>query len=217
MKTQHKIAAQALRRRGVSLYDISDSFGISKSTASLWTSDVELSELGKERIKTKAIRDRYKSVEVSKSRRIKRIEVAEKRADELVREIERTSTLDLIVLSMIYQCEGVKSDQHVRFTNSDPSMIRTFLAVLRNSFKIDEKRLRVNLQLHDYHDKNEIMNFWSGVTGVPLDQFHRPYMKASEHIYRKDGYKGCVHIHYDDAHIARILLSFAKKLYKLYI
>lgn len=75
----------------------------------------------------------------------------------------------------------------------------------------------VCVHLHDYHDEKEMCDFWSSITQIPLVQFHKSYNKKSNHICKKEGYKGCVRIVYYDAHITRVLLAFAKRLMKLYI
>lgn len=71
--------------------------------------------------------------------------------------------------------------------------------------------------IHDYHNEKEMKDFWSFVTSLPQIQFNKSFIKKSNHVYKKDGYKGCLHIYYHDAYVARVLSSFAKKLTSLYI
>ena len=217
MKTAFRTEARVLRRRGHSLGELSRRFDISKSTASLWTSDVIPSQLGIDIIKKKREASRAKGHAILHEAKVARLAKAEAEADALFAGMTRNRLLDLAILSMIYQCEGTKDDKGLRFTNSDPNLVKLFLGTFRSSFCIDESRLRVRVHIHDYHNESEILVFWSYVTDIPLAQFYRSFRKPSNHTYKKEGYKGCVHIMYYDSHVARVVKSFAKKLINLYI
>jgi len=125
--------------------------------------------------------------------------------------------MSLVILSMIYECEGSKDRSGIRFTNSDPDVIKLFLKTLRSVFLIQEHRLKVRVHIHDYQDDTEIKRFWSDMTEIPLSQFYSSFQKPSNHIYKKEGYKGCVNIAYYDSYLGNVLRLFAKKLIKLYI
>ena len=158
-----------------------------------------------------------KGHEVLHKEKINRIERASGEADLLLCYIDSSKQTKLIALAMMYWCEGIKSDQAVGFTNSDPKLARAFVLMFEDLFKVDRNKWRVCVHLHDYHDEKEILAFWSNTLNVPLNQFIKPFKKESNHIHQKKDYKGCVHIKYHDAHIARVLLSFAKKFINLYI
>ena len=217
MKTAQRTEARVLRRRGYSLGALSHRLDISKSTASLWTKGVALSPVGLSRVERTREENMLKAGEVLHAKKIERIAISHKAATDEFGMLERTRHLDLSILAMIYQCEGSKSDRCVRFTNSDPDLVRMFLTTFRSAFTIDEERLRIRIHVHDYHDDGEMKTFWSSVTGIPLSGFYESFQKASEHRYKKEGYKGCVHISYCDAHISQVIHEFAKKLFKLYI
>src|ERR671910_489495 len=82
------------------------------------------------------------------------------------------------------QAKG-KTDGSVMFANSDPRMIRLFLRLLRRFFDIDESRLRVRLHLHAGLDLGAATRFWSQVTGVPSEQFLRPYRAVPDPSIRQ--------------------------------
>ena len=91
--------------------------------------------------------------------------------------------------------------------NSDPQMIRTFLMLFRASFTLDEKKFRVCVHLHEYHKKDEILQFWSEVTHIPLAQFTKPYLKPhTKNVIRND-YKGCMRVSYYDNRILEKIKS----------
>ena len=217
MKTAFKTEARVLRRRGHSLGELSRRLGISKSTASLWTSDVIPSPFGIDQIQRKREESRAKGHAVLHEMKIGRLAKAEAEADELINGLNRDKILDLAILSMIYQCEGLKSNQDVRFANSDPNLIKLFLSAFRSSFKLNEKKFRLCIHIHDYQNDAETKKFWSEVTDIPLTQFMKSFAKPSKHLFKKEGYRGCAHVYYHDAHLARVILAFAKKLINLYI
>ncbi len=149
--------------------------------------------------------------------KIGRLAAAESEAGILIAGLARNKVIDLAILSMIYQCEGSKDNRSLRFTNSDPDLVRLFLVTLRSGFDIDEKRLRMRVHMHDYHNEQDILDFWSGVAHIPREQFYKSFRKSSDHRYKKYGYKGCVHVSYYDSKISRAVSAFAKKLINLYI
>jgi hypothetical protein len=113
-----------------------------------------------------------------------------------------------LLCSMLYICEGNTGvESGVRFMNSDPYLIRLFLYLLRNSFTIDERKFRVCLHLHGYHNKNSQIDFWSKTTGISIGQFLKPYQKKSTKKRIREGYQGCVSIRYYDNKVGQELQS----------
>lgn len=207
--------ARVYRTCGFSLNEISQKFEISKSTASLWTKEAVLNAYGKARVRSLAKSYQNKSAEISHKNKLKRLQIADIEAQTLLD--NGINKLELAALAVMYWCEGSKDDRRVVFTNSDPNLVATFVNLFRLIFRIDESRLRIKVHIHDYHNEEEILQFWSKVTNIPLDQFNKSFLKESKHNIKRVGYKGCVHVCYSDARIARILLSFAKKFINLYI
>ena len=118
---------------------------------------------------------------------------------------------------MIYWCEGNKSlRDSVFFTNSDPRLIANFLHLFRNSFDIDESKFRVCMHLHDYHNEEKQLNFWSDVTFIPKNQFFKSYKKLNTKKRIRDNYQGCIQVRYYDINIARKLQAVAKEFMDKY-
>lgn len=111
-----------------------------------------------------------------------------------------------IIAALIFWCEGSKRQlSSVKFINSDPKMIKLFLTALRNGFGINEHKLKALLHLHEYHNEEELKIFWSGVTGINKDRFHRSYIKPHSGKRKREGYKGCIALYYGEANLARKL------------
>lgn len=84
-------------------------------------------------------------------------------------------------------------------------MIFTFISLLRKSFTVDESKFRALVQLHEYHEENKIINFWSKITKIPVSQFTKSYLKPNtSKVIRKD-YKGTLRIVYYNSQIAHEL------------
>ena len=91
--------------------------------------------------------------------------------------------------------------------NSDLKMIAVFMKLLRSSFKLDENKLKALVHIHDYHNDNEIKQFLTKITGIPVSKFSKSYLKTNTKIRIRDGYQGCLRIRYYDSKIALELRS----------
>lgn len=205
-----------LRKSGHSLSEISQRLNIAQSTVSLWLRNIELSEKAKKRIKDRGIHGREKGLETNKKRReVEGIKIAEK-VEEYFR--SRKQRIDSkIACALLYWGEGTKyvGNKSVSFINADPEMIQYFLRVFRDSFPLDEKRFRALIHLHEYHDADKQLTFWSNITKIPIDQFNKSYLKKNTGKSRKEDYPGCISIRYSDSKIYKELMYVIKKLGKL--
>lgn len=107
------------------------------------------------------------------------------------------------IIAMLYWGEGYKGSNNkpskiVDFTNSDPEMIRLFLFALRNLYKVDEKKFRV--QLYCYSDQNlrSLIKFWSSLTSISAEQFIKPFVRSDFNSKSRKMIYGMVHIRYQD-------------------
>jgi hypothetical protein len=209
ISTKHE--AIKLRKQGYSLKEIADKIHISKSTASIWLDDVLLSEKAKTRLKKRKIFGQYKSIQISKEKRIMRNKQYNIMAIKTLKHFAFNTNTAKILCSLIYYCEGIKgSDSRVTFINSDPTLIKLFLSLLRKGFIVNESKFRMLMHLHDYHNQNKQMEFWSKLSSIPKNQFSKTYIKPHTKIRIRKNYQGCVSIRYYHANIAKELLSLYK-------
>lgn len=103
--------------------------------------------------------------------------------------------------SMLYWGEGYKSEKSsfVDFANSDPEMVAMFLEYLRNTYQINEKKLRVLLYCYANQNVNDLILYWSRLTHISKNQFIKPYVRQDYNVnnLRKMQF-GMVHIRYID-------------------
>ncbi len=200
-----------LKRRGYSLSEINLKLKVPKTTISDWSRNIKLNKKAEDRLLSKIKRGQLLGAE---SKRL-RVSVTNNRylieAKSQLNQLSIDKISSKFICSLLYWCEGAK-DQYggVRFTNSDPLVIKTFLKLFRNSFDLDERKFRVGLHLHKYHNINKQLEFWSQETNIPKKQFIRPYLKSNTgHRVRKN-YPGCATIYYYSNDISRLLLMTGK-------
>ena len=203
-----------LRKRGYSLSELNLRFGISKGILSNWLINVYLDRKAEQRLLTKIKRGQFVAATKKKEKTKKELETCFNDSLKIIKKLKIDKELTKVFCALLYWCEGDKNFYSaVRFTNSDNNLIRTFLNLLRKSFKLDESKFRVCVHLHNYHNTEEQLKFWSKVTAIPLSKFIKPYKKKNTGKRVREGYNGCVSVRYHDVKIARHLLMIAKAFF----
>ncbi len=200
--------AKRLRRNGYSLGQIAFELKISKSTASLWTSKVEILDSGKIKICERQDKARQKAFKTISDRRKIILENISNKATVSFNTIKMFPAVLKLITAIFIWTEGEKGNfSRVGFTNSDPVMIKTFLYTLRKSFKLDETKFRALVHIHEYHNEKEILKFWSENTNIPINKFTKSYLKPHTAKRKRENYMGSIHISYYDYTVARELAS----------
>lgn len=202
-----KTRAISLRKRGYSLKEVSEKLKIAKSTASDWLRKVDLSIKAQDRLKKKKIFGQYKGRKVLLQRRQDEIAKISKQSQNLVSKLTFDKRWAKVCCALLFWCEGSKALNSLRFTNSDPILIKLFLMLLRQGFKIDEKKMRGLVHIHQYHNDEKQKMFWSKTTGIPISQFSKSYLKQNTGNNKHPNYPGCLAIYYYDARVAKELAS----------
>lgn len=201
MKNDIQKKAIELRKQGFSLRVIAESLHIAKSTASVWLKDVFLDKKAQEKIKGFKSDGLQKAIQISKEKRQGKLSLIEADVLRFVDRIPQSKEIDKLACALLYWCEGEKSKSSVSFVNSDPQMIATFLVLFRSSFQVDEKKFRISLHLHEYHEDLQEIEFWSRITAIPKEQFYKVYRKPNTGKSKKENYRGCVAIRYYDVKV----------------
>ena len=119
---------------------------------------------------------------------------------------------------MLYWAEGTLRGKTVDFVNSNPDMVKIFLKFLREICGIDERRLRLYLYAYSYLDLKHTMNYWKKVTGIPLSQFTKPYIReGNPNLSNRKLPYGLVHIRYNDKRLLETLSNWIEDYKKGYI
>lgn len=200
-----QVRARALRALAWTLDEIAAELGCAKSSASKWTQGVAFTP-----------RPRNRGEGVTKPhplhlRKLAEIEECRRWAADLLGTMDDR---DLLLAGIgLYAGDGSKTGLDVRFANSNPDLVRLHCRWLRRFFEIDEHRLRVSLYLHEGLDLDAATRQWSLVTGIPADQFLKPYRPASDVGIRHNKHEhGCCHVRYNSAQTLRKILGLLEAL-----
>lgn len=205
-KVDEQAKARVLRAHAWTLQDIADELGVAKSSVSTWVRDVD-----------------FEPSPRRASRRREPNALQRRKADEIAAMdawgVERLGVLGdqafLAAGAALYAGEGAKRDGKVIFVNCDPLLVEMHVAWLRRFFDIDEGRLRARLHLHDSGDVRVATDFWSKVTGVPIEQFIAPCIvpSPSETALRGNRHEfGCCTVRYSCSRTHRAVMGLVRAL-----
>ena len=183
LKLREKEKAIKLRRRGFSYSEILKEVPVAKSTLSLWLRSVGLAKEQKQRLTEKRLAALLRG---AYAKRNYRLVITEEIKNKARREVGKLSNREVWLIGIaLYWAEGHKEkikSSNVRFTNSDPQMIKLFLRWLQKICKISKKDIFCEIYLHETATKREqeIRKYWSKITNFPLVQFQKIRWKKNK-------------------------------------
>ena len=187
MKLTEKTEAVRLRKLGRSYKEIRKKLSISKGTLSLWLRDIGLTEKQKERLYVELRqKNAYRLAKFNQTKKKERskliIAQAEKESVVLFRNPLFLSGL------MLYWAEGDKSEDReaVKFSNSDPLIIKLMMRWFREICNIPEKKFRIALHIHELFCRKDVEKYWSKLTDIPFTQFHKTQIKPTSLRFRRN-------------------------------
>jgi len=186
-KIEEKALALKLRRRGLSYSEIQKLVKVSKDTLSRWCRDIILSPEQIERLRKRKLkgseRGRIIGAKKLQEKRLREIELLNLSGRKDIGDLSKRDRF-LIGVSL-YAAEGVKSDHNVEFSNSDPRMISFMMKWFREFCDISKDRFRGAIWIHDNLDKHKAVKYWSKLTKIPVNQFHKTYVVRNKENSRK--------------------------------
>ena len=212
-----------LRRRGMSLSEISDIIDVPKNTIQGWVKEIKLTKSQKERLRKKEIkcgrRGLLKALQINRDRKIKWQEGIENRTKKFRTILYEKGDIAKLLCGTLYLCEGARypASRHMVFGSSDSRMIKLFLNLLRSNFNVDEKKFRCRI-MHRYDQNgNSLCRYWSNLIKIPLSQFYRSYRdkRTKGRITRKKDYRGICAIIYFSTSLQYELQLIGESLYFL--
>lgn len=177
-KLELKLKARQLRKKGLSVKEIQKRLKVSRSSVSLWVRDVKLTKKQLEKLYLNKKTGQLKGSIIAAMNKIKaREELTKKLLQEGKKEIGNLSGRDKFIAGIaLYSGEGSKTDGNVAFANSDPNLIKFMIDWFREFCKVHEKKFRGALYIHDNLDEKKAKQFWSTLSGIPLNQFTKTYI-----------------------------------------
>ncbi len=175
-----------LRKEGLSYSEILKCVPVAKSTLSLWLRSVGLSKKQKQRLTNKKLTSALRGAARKKEQRLTLSESLKKTARN---EIGKISIRELFLIgTALYWAEGSKQKDHsvstrVRFSNSDPKMVKLFLLWLNKTCKILSPDIRCDLYIHEKNDIIRAKSFWQKEINLPIEGI---YFKRTKITKRKN-------------------------------
>ncbi len=210
-----KRAVLLLVKSGRTYSEIQKEFTVPKSTISNWVTSEGIIHNRTRQFEHLA-KARIKAVHKIHCNKNARLALAEDNANKELLSISLENVaLQKAFLSMLYWAEGSKSPKSGAFTfvNTDPVLLTLYVTMLRNTYPIEEGRFRIGLQIHKYHNLEEVTDFWSELLKIPKSQFWKIYVKKrSEHKKFRRNFRGMCSIYYGKKAIREELLAFGRLL-----
>jgi hypothetical protein len=208
--------ARELRRAGFTHSEIIAELGgdIPQATLQGWVADIELTTEQRARIKRKEVEGALRAQPFgalwNREQKQKRVKEAQDQATPIAKRLSQDREALMLMASALYIGEGAKAGDQFSFSNSDPKVIRTWLALLRRNFEVDEGKFRCQIALSEGMDEEGLKQYWSEVTGIPLKQFIRGSVKKNPGNKKREGYKGVCIVHYYSIGVRRFLDALAE-------
>ena len=198
-----KNQVRELRVLGKSLNEIQYQTNVPRTTIRDWISDIILSDKQKEVLKNRVMKVLQEGrIEAQKIRKEKRTKQVNDLFTRGVKAIGSLNARDIFIAGIaLYWAEGFKNrhEHRLGFCNSDPAMIIFYLKWLKKSLNVDNKDLIARVTINkSYEEKTrEIELYWSKKTGIPLEQFTKPFYQNTvwKKQYSDNNYYGVLRVH----------------------
>lgn len=148
-----------LRKQGYSLGEIKKVTGVGYGTVWRYIENVEILP----EFRTRWLEKKKSST----NRRNKALEQVKLKAQETISSLSLKEKA--IFISALYWGEGSKAD--FGLSNTDPNLITVFVKGLKEVFGIPVEDLKVSIRIYEDLDKQDCLEFWSKITGVPVNKF----------------------------------------------
>ena len=197
-------AKQLLLKKNLNYKEISQHLNVPESTVSIWCRNLENSKLRSLVRNNEAKRQLFKEQDLWVT---KKLNIDNRTAK--------------ILSAIIYGCEGSKypSTGYLALANCDPSLVLTFVNLLRRGFEIDNSKFRVHLQIHSNQNYSELVKFWSNLLDIPKCKFYKPTITTPNGKKHRTNYLGTCTVRYYDYKLQLSLIGifeeFMRKLCKL--
>jgi transcriptional regulator with XRE-family HTH domain len=195
-KDDLRAKARELRLQGWTYDQIEAELGCSRSSVSLWVRDLPRPEPRYTPEEQRALMQEG----LARRRATEREKLAQTKVAALQDVGELTDRALFMAGIALYWAEGSKSKPYDRreraiFVNSDPGVIKTYLAWL-DLLEVDRERLAFRLLIHESADVDAAHRFWAAVADIDTSVFAKPTLKKhNPKTVRKntgDDYHGCL-------------------------
>ena len=186
-KPELRLKIRKLRKDdGLSIKELTELFGVAKSTVSTWCKDIELDQTQIKKLLEKgrmgATLGRLKGAKTQKERKLK---LLRRYRMEGIKELEGLTRRESFLVGLgIYWGEGLKKDTRAGFSNSDPNLIKFMLRWFKENFDLTEEDFSCQVGINEIHKLREekVRKHWVEVTGISLSNFTKTSFKKTHNI-----------------------------------
>lgn len=176
--------ARKLRAEGWSYKEICEVVPVTKSSISLWCSDIPLTKTQRTRLKKLSLGAASRGRKTwADMRRASKQELLEKLAQQAQIEIGTLSKREWFVAGiMLYAGEGDKTQERIGMANSNPAILQFMLEWLIEFLKLDRDHFHVHLYLHVGRSEKKSRDFWAKTLRLKKAQIvyvYRPLPRPS--------------------------------------
>ena len=119
-------------------------------------------------------------------------------------EIKTISEREMFLIGVaLYWAEGYKklktkngrviTSHPISFTNTDPIMIRSFIAFLQEIVRIPQKDIAASIRSFKHLNENDVLSYWMGETGLSTGNFKKVLYPVSRSSNGKRPYDRLPH------------------------
>lgn len=164
-KSELRQRARELRMQGWTLSEIVEEIGAAKSSVSVWTRDIKLTQDQQHRIDEKHRTNSGIQIVANQNKaRFRKQRTAYQRKG---REKAKEGDLLHAMGCMLQWAEGAKNRNTVQLVNSDPNMMTMFVRFLRESMNVKDEDISVFIHCHNKDHVERIEQYWLELLELP--------------------------------------------------
>jgi hypothetical protein len=192
--------ALTLRLQGHSYNEITAKLGTPKATLSDWFGGLVPSQKAQQRIAKRVREGSLKGLIRKNKLQTHQAQQNAARTRKIARsQIKKLSPREILLIgAALYWAEGYKRPiikngkertfHTISFSNTDPQMIKGFIAFLKNTLEVPESKIYVSIRIFEHISEKEAFQYWQKITALPIENFRKPYYGISKSSLGKRPY-----------------------------
>jgi predicted transcriptional regulator len=183
-KSEKKIEARGLRRKGQSIKSIAHELEVSQGSVSLWCRNIVLTSQQLQVLEKNSKDPQYgRRLQNSLKQRGIRIEKTDRLRKEGIDEVGKLTKRELLIVGIaLYWAEGYKKDSQVGLGSSDPKMMQLYVKWLQVCFGYSLNDLMFRVTVNESHEYRigEIVKFWADLFEMDKSSFQKPFFQHAK-------------------------------------
>ncbi len=174
-----------LRKDGKTYSEIRSIYNISKGTLSYWLKNITIPQKDRMLMQKRTYEKWKKGNEIFIEKRIREAKKIRDDAKQKAAKEIKNINLKQIGSALFWAEGGKKQRNHIRFSNSDPEIIKIMMRLFREICHITDKKIKARAHIYPQMDYQKIIRFWSKITKLPKKNFYPPQFQISRASKRK--------------------------------